>query len=316
MSSGPVELAPQLAVPGHDPLTHRHGVTVLLEQAARLEVHELAGDVDEGDVEVVLALAVAQPLPQLPGLGVDEVCRERPGIPAEERVGERDVAPPEAGEVQPHEQHRQGVDEPGRGALAQRLAVERPVGKGELEVPRDEAGVQLPPVGADPTADDPEGLHARHPEAVEVAEQLVLAAGQVRLDLLDGEDATRQPHEPHDVPGDTSGECGEDVLRPLLERDAPRQVEQRRVGPGGGDLQGHRHGSSRGCARWRGGRLQETRDAPDESSSGASRVVPVVGRLSRAWRRTPCRRRACGRGSGTRRSSNPCPEPCGRRPGR
>jgi hypothetical protein len=88
---------------------------VLLEEAAGLEVHQLTGDVDPGDLEVVLALPVAEPASQLAGLGVDEVCRERPGIAPEQGVGQRDVAPPEPGQVQPHEQDGEGVDEAGGG---------------------------------------------------------------------------------------------------------------------------------------------------------------------------------------------------------
>ncbi len=71
-------------------------VGVLLEEAAGREVHQLAGDVDPGDVEVVLALAVGQPGVQLAGLGVDEVGREGAGVAAEQGVGQRHVAPPEA----------------------------------------------------------------------------------------------------------------------------------------------------------------------------------------------------------------------------
>ena len=81
-------------------------VGVLLEEAAGREVHQLAGDVDPGDVEVVLALAVGQPGVQLAGLGVDEVGREGARVAAEEGVGQRHVAPPEALEVQAHEEQR------------------------------------------------------------------------------------------------------------------------------------------------------------------------------------------------------------------
>ena len=113
-----------------------------LEEAAGLEVHQLAGDVDAGDLEVVLALPVGQRLVQLAGLGVDEVCRERAGVAAEQGVGQGHVAPPEADEVQPDQQHGEGVDQPGRGVRAQRLAEQRAVGQGELQVPGDQAGVQ------------------------------------------------------------------------------------------------------------------------------------------------------------------------------
>ena len=56
----PVSARPQLAVaPTTMPSAMSTGSTSVLQQAAGLEVHELAGDVDAGDLEVVLALAVA-----------------------------------------------------------------------------------------------------------------------------------------------------------------------------------------------------------------------------------------------------------------
>ena len=54
------QLLPQLLVAQHDVLGDLDGVGLVLEHATRGEVHELTGDVDAGDVEVVGALAVAQ----------------------------------------------------------------------------------------------------------------------------------------------------------------------------------------------------------------------------------------------------------------
>ena len=93
---------------------HGHRVTVLLEQATGPR-SELAGDVDPSDVEVVSRWP-AETLVELSGLRVDEVCREGAGIATEERVRQRDVTPPEAGEMEPHEEHGEGVDEPDGGA--------------------------------------------------------------------------------------------------------------------------------------------------------------------------------------------------------
>ena len=45
------------------------------------------------------------PVVELAGLGVDQVRGEGAGVAAEERVRQRDVAPEEADDVQPHEQH-------------------------------------------------------------------------------------------------------------------------------------------------------------------------------------------------------------------
>ena len=95
------------------------------------------------------------------------------------------------------------------------------------------------PSTADASADDPERLDAGHVEPVEVAQHLVLAHGDVGLDLLDRQDPPRQLDEPHDVPRDAPREGGQDVLGPGLQRELPGQVEQGRVGSCRGDLEGH-----------------------------------------------------------------------------
>ena len=51
------EGGPETAVPLDDAFRHLDRVGDLLEEAAGLEVHQLAGDVDPGDLEVVLPLA-------------------------------------------------------------------------------------------------------------------------------------------------------------------------------------------------------------------------------------------------------------------
>jgi hypothetical protein len=61
----------------------------------------------------------------LPGLGIDEVDDERAGVAAEECVGEGEVAPVEALEVEPGHEHRAAVEEarssrPGRPRRARR----------------------------------------------------------------------------------------------------------------------------------------------------------------------------------------------------
>jgi len=79
--------------------------------AAGLQVAEVAEQVGPGDDQVVLSLPGGQRVMQLAGLGVDEVRGERPRIAAEQRVRQRHVAPEEAGDVQPREQHHHGVDQ-------------------------------------------------------------------------------------------------------------------------------------------------------------------------------------------------------------
>src|SRR5690606_34198999 len=107
------------------------------------------------------------------------------------------------------------------------------VGERELQVAGDEASVKGLAVLAHPSADDGERLDAGQVQPLEVAEHLVLPAGQLGLDLLDGEDAAGEPDEAHDMARDTPGEGREELLRPLLERNRPGQVEQGRVRPGG-----------------------------------------------------------------------------------
>ena len=161
------------------------------------------------------------------------------------------------GEVQAHEQHREGVDEPGLGAGSQALREQGAVGERELEVSGEQARVERVAVGVDPAADDAERLDGGLVQAAQVAQHGVLAPRDVLLDLLDGEDATGQADEPDDVPGDAAGEGGEVVLGPVLQRRRPRQVEQRRVRPRGRDLQGHRlppTGSDGDDERFRGAR--------------------------------------------------------------
>ena len=143
-----------------------------------LEVEQLAGDVGAGEVEVVVALPVGERVVQLAGLGVNEVCRERAGVAAEQGVGQGHVAPPEAREVEPHQQHRQGVDQPLCGVRAQALGEQRAVGQRELQVPGDQRGVERPTRCVDAAEDDSDRLHAGHIEALELAQQAVLAAGE------------------------------------------------------------------------------------------------------------------------------------------
>jgi hypothetical protein len=75
----------------------------------------------------VLAQPVGELVLQLTGLGVDEVRRESAGAAPEQHVRQRHVAPVEVGQVQPHEQHDERVDERGKvlrgGAVAEQAAV-------------------------------------------------------------------------------------------------------------------------------------------------------------------------------------------------
>ena len=273
------------------------GVDVLLEELAGLQVHELADDVDARDLEVVPALAVGELVVQVARLGVDEVRGERLGVPAEQGVRQRHVAPVEADQVQPDQEHRERVDEPGRGVGPQRLAEQRAVGQREREVLGDEHRLQPLAVGVGAAGDDADRLHARDVQASELAQQLVLAVGHRLADLLDRDDPAGHLGEPHDVPGDTAGEGGERLGRPLLERDVPRQVQQRGVGRGRGDLQALRrraHGLDPLRERRRGSLTKATRaagcgeaSADEQGGPGRSRDRPVGWCEGQASMRAP-----------------------------
>lgn len=101
----------------------REPVDVDVRVAAGLEVHQLGEDVLDADVDVLLAHRVRDRRAQLAGLGVDEVGREAAGAAAEEGVRERHVAPEEARQVEPDQQHDEGVDE-GRDLLGAQPVLE------------------------------------------------------------------------------------------------------------------------------------------------------------------------------------------------
>ena len=172
------EHLPQVGVSRHNAIPDLDGVDTGLQQCAGLEVHELADDVRTGDVDVVQALALRQALRvELAGLGVDQVGGEGARVASEERVGQRDVPPVEAEQMQAHEQDGQGVDQARRRLGAHVLAEQGAVGQGVGQVLGDEDGVQGAPGQVRPLRDDGGGRDAGRSQAHEVAEQLVLAVG-------------------------------------------------------------------------------------------------------------------------------------------
>jgi hypothetical protein len=198
------ELVPQGLVAVHDLRRDADGLHGGVEQPARLEVEQLTGDVGAGQVEVVVALADGQRVVQLAGLGVDEVRRKGAGVAAEQGVGQRAVAPVEAGVVQAHEQHRQRIDQPVGRVGAKGLGEQRAVGQRELQVARDQRGIERPTSGVDAAEHDPDRLHAGHVQSLELAQQAVLAAGEGLAHLLDRVDRALEAHEAHHVAGDAT----------------------------------------------------------------------------------------------------------------
>ena len=144
------------------------------------------------DGDVVLPQPVAHVLVQLAGLGVHEVGRERAGVATEQHVGQRDVAPVEAGEVQPDQQHDDRVDQRGHVLGVHPAAEEAAVGQGEPEVVGDQRRGQVLAVATLAAGDDALRDDRRHPHALEVAQHPVLPERDVVAGLLDGVDAGRR----------------------------------------------------------------------------------------------------------------------------
>ena len=238
----PREHLPQVGVAGHDAIADLNRVDAGLQERSGLEVHEFADDVRPGDVDVVQPLALRQSLRvELTGLGVDQISGEGARVAPEERVGQRDIPPVEAEQVQAHEQDRQSVDQACGGLRAHVLAEQGAIGEGVGQVLGDEHGVQGGAGQVRAARDDSGRRHARRAQAHEAAEQLVLAIGDGLADLLDGDHALGEVDEPHDVSGQAAWKCREDFGRPRLQWALPRQVEQRGVDRRRGNLHGLRH---------------------------------------------------------------------------
>ena len=214
-------------------------VDALVQQPAGLEVEELAGDVGARQVEVVVALAPGQRPVQLTGLRVHEVRREGARVAPEQGVGQGAVAPVEARRVHPHQQGCECVQQPAGGVRAQRRGEERAIGQRELQVPGDQRRVERLAVVVDPAGEHAHCLDGGQVAALQLAQEAVLPQRDLLAHLLDGVHAPAEPDEAHDVARDAAGEDDELVLRPVLERQVPRQVEQRRVTGNRQQLQGH-----------------------------------------------------------------------------
>ena len=222
-----------------DPLDDVVGLERLAEQPAGLQVEQLAVDVGQRHLEVVRALAVAEGVVQLAGLGVDEVRRELAGAAPEQHVGQRHVAPEEPGQVQPHQQHDERVEDLGQAVVREAVAEQRPVGQGVLQVPGDQRRLDLLAVGGLAAADHADRLDRGQAEPAQVAQQPVLPVGPLLAGLLHGVDVLAEPHDPDDVPRDAAGQRHHDVVTPLVERELPGEGDQGRVRLRRDDAQRH-----------------------------------------------------------------------------
>ena len=246
------EGAPQRVVRRHQAVGDGDGIHTAFEPTTGLEVHDLAGDVGAGDVEVVCALARSETVAvQFARLGVDEVRGELARVAAEQRVRQRHVAPVEPHVVQAHEQDGQGVDQARGRVRTQDLGEQRAVRERELQVRGDQRRRERAARGVGAPRDHGDPVDARRRETVEVAEHVVLAPSHLLGRLLDRDDATGEVREPDEVPRDALGE-GHDVrARPVGEAGRPGQLQQSGVDRAGGDAEGFGHGSSgeKGAAR-------------------------------------------------------------------
>ena len=191
---------------------------------------------------------------QLPGLSVDQVRGQGSGVPPEEGVRERAVAPEEAGQMQPDEQLHQCVEQPGVQVADAAHGEERPVGEAELQVPGDQDGPQLiavriarraffgrKPCGWYPAfADDPDHLYHRHRCCRQLTQQPVLALGKPGRQLLERVEDPVVVNEAHDVTADPARHFHDSRRAPLRQRLVPRQVQEVRPRLARQHLEAHR----------------------------------------------------------------------------
>ena len=233
------ELGPQPVVAAQHGVGGVLGIDALVQQPAGLQVQQLAVDVQEGHLHVVLPLARRELVVQLPGLGIHQVRGEGPGVAAEQRVGQGAVLPREARQVQPHQQGGERVEQAVGGVRPQRAGEQRPVGQRELQVLGDQGGLERLTGDRHAPGDDADGVHARHVELLQPAQQLVLVLGEVGAHLLDRVDPVVEPREADHVPGDAARQVHQVLLRPAVQRDLPRQEHQLRLVGRADEVQGH-----------------------------------------------------------------------------
>ena len=210
-----------------------------MQPSGGLDVEHLAAEVDLRGLEVVVALAVGEAVVDLAGLGIDEIGRERPCVATEQRVGQRAVTPGETGEVQPHDEDRERVDQPVGRVGTQRRGEQCAIGQGELQVAGHDRGGQLLAVRGGAPSYDADRIDAGDAATPELEEQVVLVLGD-RLDrLLHGVDVAGQADEAHDVARDSPWQSDDRRLRPVFQRDVPGEEQQVVLTGGSGDSQGH-----------------------------------------------------------------------------
>ena len=193
-------------------------VQLRAEQLTGLEVEELAVNPLLGQVHVVMPLARGQRGMALTGLRVNQVRLERARVVPEQRVGQRAVTPEETGQVQPHQQLDQGVEQPVGRLAAPRAGEDGPVGGGVVQEPGDQDRVEIRAA----VHHDADHMHRGHVELGQLAQQPVLAPGQVLVDGLERIQFAVIGDEPDDVPGEAAlPDLDQPRVLPLFERLRP-----------------------------------------------------------------------------------------------
>lgn len=230
------DLVPETVVPVDELVSGTERVELVVQVERCLHVEELPRHVVVRDPHVVSTLPVGEVAVQLPCLRIDEVGRERPGVPPEQRVREGAVPPVEADEVQANEQASQRVDEL-QPCIGDATDEEEPVRQGELEVAGDEHVLQRFTVRRPPVPHRPDRLDHGQGFLLEAAEETVLTRREPWWQLLQGVDGSVVLDEADDVPVDAARDLDEALVVPLLERPLPRQVQEVRMPGTGGELE-------------------------------------------------------------------------------
>ena len=111
-------------------------------------------------------------------------------------------------------------------------AEDQAVRQREVELARDEDRVELVSCRVDALGDDADRLDDGHALLGELAQEPVLALGEALRQLLQRVVRPVQLDEADDVAADAAREVDEELRGPVLEREAPRKLEERAlVGP-------------------------------------------------------------------------------------
>ncbi len=159
---------------------------------------------------------------ELTGLGVDHVRAQCAGVPTEERVVERAVSPVEAGHVQPHQQHRQGVDQTIAQAIVLGVGEQRPVRQRVPQVPGHEDRLEGLAAGVGASGGDADERHGGQAVFAKSTEDVELPLGEARGQFLQGDIVRAHGQEAHDVAVGACRKAHAQLVGPVDERVDPR----------------------------------------------------------------------------------------------